>query len=63
MATHKKLKTNTESNNESNNHQQITNNRTISLERTVRGGGLKCILLVPIFALESAVVEAQKCYV
>ena len=46
--------------------QQINNNRTNTLERTAAksilgGGGLNASHLYQIFALDSAVVEAQKC--
>ena len=39
------------------------NNRTSALERASAKAiaELKCILLVPIFALDSVVVKAQKC--
>ena len=55
----------TESNNGSINKKQINNNRTTTLERTAAkatggGGGGKCIYWYQIFALDSAVVEAQK---
>ena len=49
--------------NGSNNQQRIKNNRTTALKRAAAKGiwGLKCIYWYQIFALDSAVVEAQKC--
>ena len=45
-------------------NKKVSNNRTTALERTaaLATGGLKCILLVPIFALDSAVVEVQEMF-
>ena len=63
--TQPKNRTITESHNGSNNHQRINNNRTIALERTAAkatgggGGGLNAFYWYQIFALDSAVVEAQ----
>ena len=42
----------------------IINNRTITLERTAalaKGGGLNALYWYQMFALDSAVDEAQKC--
>ena len=52
----------TESHNESNNQQQINNNRTTALERTAAkaiGGCLNAFYWYKIITLDSAVVEAQ----
>ena len=50
--------------NGNNNQQRINNNRTPALGRTAAKAtvGLKCILLVQIFALDSAVVEIKREY-
>ena len=55
----------TESHNGSNNQQRINNNRITALEGTAAkatggGGGLNAFYWYKIFALDSAVVEAQK---
>ena len=57
-----KQRTLTDSQNGSNNKQQVNNNRTTALEWTaaLATGGLKCILLFQIFALDSSVVEVQE---
>ena len=59
-----KHRTITESHNGSNNQQRINNNRTTASERTAAkatgGGGLNAFYWYQIFALDSAVVEAQK---
>ena len=64
--THNKHRTITESDNGSNNQQRINDNRTTALEQTAAkvtggGGGLNAFYLHQIYALDSAVVEAQKC--
>ena len=57
-----KQRATTESYNGSNNQQWITNNRTTALEWTAAKatGGLNAFYWYQIFALDSAVVEAQK---
>ena len=57
-----KHRTITETHSESNNQQQINNTRSKALERTAAKttGGLNAFYWYQIFALDSAVVEAQK---
>ena len=55
-----KHRTNTESNNGSNNQHQINNNITTTLPK-LPGRGLNALNWYQIVALYSATVEAQKC--